>query len=443
MRSNLSVLSVYTMIRLILLSLLLLASRSYAQTDIYVRGSGKLFPVAVPQLCLQSGTSTAVRDIPRILARDLDLSGYFQVLNPESFIETPGKCGAPEALAYSDWSVIGAEGLVRGTVDEVGGQLVVKLYLHDVARQKIVLGKEYSGDATHLSTIAHKFANEIMKFFTGEAGVFGTKIAYSSKIGRFKELFVMDMDGDNIRQLTNDKGLALSASWSPNGDEIIFTSYRSRIPELFSIKTLTRKLTQITRGEAMEIGGNLSADASSILLSVSKGRESDIVLLNRDGTVSQVLTPSNGAIDVSPRYSPDYSKVVFCSNRSGGPQIYIMDADGSNPRRISFVSSNYCTSPAWSPKGDKIAFVCRADRGHHLFVSNSDGSQPVQLSSSGTNEDPDWSPDGRYLVFSSTLWNGVSNLTLMRADGGSIRQLTNSRLGDFDPSWSTLSVLDN
>ena len=151
------------------------------------------------------------------------------------------------------------------------------------------------------------------------------------------------------------------------------------------------------------------------------------------------LTPSAGTINVSPAWSPDHSQILFVSNRGGGPQIYLMDSAGDAPHRISYTSSNYCTSPAWSPKGDKVAFVCRADRGHQLFIANPDGSGAEQLTSLGSNEDPDWSPDGRYIVFATTFGKGpVFNLALMRADGSGIRQLTNSRGGDTDPAWSPM-----
>lgn len=420
---------------LTLVALLLLPMNSVAQTDIYVRGAQKLFPIAIPQLCVQQGVSNAHTEIPRVIARDLELSGYFEVLNPNSYIESPGKCAAPDGLAYSDWSVIGAEGLVRGVITVRDGTVRAQLFLHDVQRQTAVLGKEYEGDLNQASKIAHRFANEIMKFFTGETGVFGTQIAYSSRVGRFKELFVMDMDGSNVRQLTNDKGLAVSSSWDPSGQRLVYTSYRNRVPDLFLIDTTSRGIQQLTRGEALELGAQFSRQGGKILASRVQGGGSSIVLLNGDGTIAQKLTETSG-IDVSPEWSPDNSQIVFVSNRGGGPQIYTMGSDGSNPKRISFVASNYCTSPAWSPRNNKIAFVCRADAGFQLFVVNSDGSDAQQLTSYGSNEDPDWSPDGRYLVFASTFGKkGPFGLALMRADGSNMRQLTNSRGGDFEPTW--------
>ncbi len=429
----------FTISRLLSGILLVLPSVVLAQTDIYVRGSGRLFPIAIPQLCIESGNSSVGKEIPKIIARDLDLSGYFEVVNANSYVETPGKCVGAGGFAYSDWSVIGAEGLVRGVVSSTGGSLKIQMYLHDVAKQQMVLGKEYVGDESQSSKIAHRFANEIMKFFTGETGVFGTQIAFSSRVGRFKELYVMDMDGSNVRQLTQDRSLAVSASWNRMGKTLLYTSYRSRMPELFSLNVDSRKTSQITEGPALELGARYSHDNSRVIGSVTEGRDSDIVLFDSSGKVVKRLTPPNGAIDVSPDWSPDDSQVVFCSNRSGGPQIYIMDANGANPHRISFVNSSYCTSPRWSPKGDQIAFVCRADIGFQMFVMAPDGSNALQLTSGGDNEDPDWSPDGRYLVFSTTFGRGGPfNLALMKSDGSNTKQLTNSRGGDFQPSWGPL-----
>ncbi len=409
---------------------------SHAQTDIYIRGAGRLIPLGIPQLCAVDGAGEESKIIPETMRRDLDLSGFFEILNPSSYIESAGKCAPQEATAYSDWSVLNIEGLIKGQVTLMGAKARVQMYLHDVQKQSVVLAKEYEGDATQVTAMAHRFANEVMKFYTGEAGVFGTQIAFSSRIGRFKELFVMDMDGSNIRQLTNDRGLALSPAWDPSGSKLVYTSYRARVPDLFLMEVANRAAKQITRTSEMEVGAHFMPSGTQIITSRTEGMDSDILILNSDGTVSRRITAPNRAIDVSPFPSPDGSSVVFCSNRGGGPQIYTMGTDGSAPKRVSFVSSNYCTSPSWSPKGDKIAFVCRADGNFQIFVSDQDGANPIQLTSAGSNEDPEWSPDGRYLVFASTYWGPNFSLGIMRSDGSSVKRITTARGGDFEPTWS-------
>jgi TolB protein len=414
-----------------------LVQSAWAQTDLYVRGAGKLIPLALPQLCAAGESAAPGGDIPKTMAKDLDISGFFEILNSQGFIESAGKCGAQEATAYSDWSVVGAEGLIKGEARVVDGRVKAQLYLHDVQKQTIVLAKEYEGDASQARSIAHRFANEVLKYYTGEYGPFGSQIAFSSRVGRFKELFVMDMDGSNIRQLTNERGLAISSAWDPSGTKLVYTSYRNRVPDLFVIDVPTKAARQLTRTSELEIGAHYLSP-SQLLVSRTEGSDSDIVMLNADGGLARRLTPPNRAIDVSPVPSPDGSEVLFCSNRGGGPQIYRMGIGGGNAQRVSFVTSNYCTSPAWSPKGDKIAFVCRADGNFQLFVSDRDGQNAVQLTSSGSSEDPEFSPDGRFLTFSTTYFGGPYSIAIMRTDGSSIKQITTSRGGDFEPAWGPL-----
>ena len=422
---------------LIIITALFFVFNLSAQTRLSVEGSGKLYQIAIPQPCAVNGDTENALQISRIISRDLELSGYFEVLNPEAFIESPGKCGDPKQFAWSDWSVLGVDGLVRGQILSNAGNIKVQLYLFDVQLQKLELAKEYSGSEDHLRPIAHRFANEIMKFFTGEFGPFGTKIAFSGKVGRFKEIFVMDLDGHDLRQLTKESSLAQSVSWNRAGSELVFANFRNRQPDMFKISLSGGSPKRITNSQAMELSPKFASDSESFLASISTGQKSDIVMINEDGKTTRNLTSNYAYIDVSPEWSPDYSRIAFVSNRGGGPQIYVMNADGSNPQRISYVSSNYCTSPAWSPKGDKIAFVCRSENRHNIFISSADGNSPVQLTAAGSNEDPSWSPDGRYLVFATNFdRDPVYNLAIIRADGSNLQQITHQRVGSQDPSWS-------
>ena len=250
----------------------------------------------------------------------------------------------------------------------------------------------------------------------------------------------MDMDGGNLRQLTDEKGLAMSSSWSPDGKKLGL----HLLQEANSRFILDRCLFLVGRADLLmesisKLELSLIRAGDRLLLARSRGGDSDLVLMDQRGQVLRALTRSNGAIDVSPSWSPDNARVAFCSNRAGSPQIYTMNADGSGVRRISYVTSNYCTSPAWSPKGDKIAFVCRAERGFHLFVADSDGSNPIQLTSYGSNEDPTWAPNGEYLAFATTFGKGSTfQIAMIRPDGGNMRQLTFSRTDDTQPSWGPL-----
>ncbi len=409
---------------------------SYAATDITIQGAGKRFPIAIASLCNQ--TSNKLEPEKTIIS-NLDISGFFNVLDPNTYIESKGKCDN-NSFSYSDWSVIGAEGLVKGEAVQDGSQIKIKMYLHDVAKQGVVIAKEYViSNASGISKVANRFSNVILEYFTGSSGFFGSTIAFSGRVGRFKELFLMDANGTNVRQITNDRGLVLSTSWSPNGQEVVYTSYKNRAPDLFRYSFSNRRIWQLTTGNSLEIGGQFTPDGNNILFSRTRGAGADLILMNKNGGIIRKVLAEAGIINVSPSWSPDAGAIVFCSNRGGGPQIYKMGSDGSGLKRISFVSSNYCTSPAWSPNGDKIAYICRAEGQFQIFVSDVDGSNAQQLTTYGNNEDPSWSPDGRYLIFASTFGSSkIFNLAMIKSDGTNLKQLTFSNTGYMDPSWGPI-----
>ena len=73
---------------------------------------------------------------------------------------------------YSDWSVLGVEGVVKGHVRGERGRLQVQLFLHDVQKQVVVLAKQYEGSWDQLQDMGHRFANEVVRHYTGLPGVF-------------------------------------------------------------------------------------------------------------------------------------------------------------------------------------------------------------------------------------------------------------------------------
>lgn len=420
---------------------LVISSSGFAQTRIQVKGAGSKYPISMPTMCNQdddSGVDNITKNIPAIVLRALDYSGYFSVIKSNQYLETPGKCG--QDFAYSDWSIINSDALIKGSVLDDGVGVTVRLFLHDVPRQTVVMAKEYRGSSDQVTAIAKRFANEVIGYFTGKKGVFGSKIAFSSKIGRFKELFVVNMDGTELTQLTYDKALALSPSFSPRGSYLTFTSYRNRVPDIFEYDFSNASFRQVTRSKSLEIGAKYTENDKALIASVSHGRESDLALFNRDGKIINFITRNNGILEVSPVLSPNQKQIAFVANRSGGPQVYTMEVNGENVKRISYVNSKYCTSPDWSKATNKLAFVCRADGGFQIFTSDADGKNPFQVTSIASNEDPSFSPDGRHLVFATTYWQGSrSSLAMVQVDGSNLKRLTVSRSGDTDPDWGPVS----
>ena len=417
---------------------------SEAQTTIVVSKPKEKSSISIPNPCFFGITSGASAAVAQTISKDLEISGLFDVKNPESYIANRELCVSGFVEDYSDWRLIKSDWLVRGAVSRDQRGVDVKLYLHDITSGRQVLGKEYHGTERDLPSMTHRFSNAVLKFITGEEGPFGSKIAFVSRVGRFKEIFTMDIDGTNIRQMTREKGLALSPSWNYNGDLILYTSYQRRVPDLFVLPFPMGPARGLTRSPALEIGGKFAPDGQHIISSVSGvGKGSDLAIFDRVGRVQKIIGAGNGSIDISPSFSPDGQEIVFCSDRSGSPQIYRAALGGGEAHRVSFVNSSYCTSPDWSHKGDKIAYVCRMNGSFQLFVSLADGSQSSQITESGNNEDPSFSPDGKYLAFASTFGKRVGfDIAVLRlADkfqNSTVNQITFNPADDTDPSWGPI-----
>lgn len=423
-----------------ILASLLFANSATGQVRGLIVGQGVTrYPIAVsPLKNLGSGIDNAKlsEGIADAIVYDLDLSGWFRVLDRSAYIEHPQRSGINlGAFDFGDWSVLGAEGLVKGGFSIQGDEITVELRLFDVFQKKEVVGKRYVGRAKDFRRIAHKFADEIIFQFTGVPGVFNTRIAYvSTSGGRFKEIHIAHLDGSEKYQVTNNHTINLSPSWTPDGRSILYTSYKDRNPSLYLFDLYRGSDIKFSSRTGLNLGGKWSPDGQTVAVSLERGGNTDIYLLDRAGKLIRRLTDDPG-IEVSPSWSPDGQHLVFVSDRSGTPQLYIFELASGKTRRLTY-SGGYNTAPAWSPKGDRIAYIGRVGGRFAIFSIPVDGGEPQMLtSSSADSEDPSWSPDGRFIVFSSNR-AGRYHLYIMQSGGENQRRLTGSGGDDTKPSWS-------
>ena len=393
------------------------------------------YPIAVSPLKSSAGAEGAAAAFADIVAKDLDLSGLFKVIDRGAYIEDPQRSGVTaDTIDFRDWSTIGAQALVKGSIERDGEGLVVEARLFDVVEGRQIGGKRYRAGDDELRRIAHRFADEIMQILTGERGPFESRIAFASRRrGRLKEIYTMSLDAGDLRAVTRDGSIALAPSWSPDGRSLLFTSFASGNPSLFT-SDLGGEKRLLSSRRGLNLGGRWAPGGRAIAVALESGGATDIALLDPNGQIMHFVTKDR-SIDVSPSWSPDGQSIVFCSDRDGGPQIYVVGAQGGTPRRVTFEGS-YNTSPAWSPKGDRIAYASRiGGRFQVLTVGLGGGDLKKITATRGDNEDPSWSPDGRYLIFSSTR-DGSGAIYFSDAAGTHQTRLTPSGGDDSSPAWS-------
>lgn len=414
----------------------------YSQVKGTIVGPGaERYPIAISLLQnLGSGADAGKvsEGIADVMIRDLELSGWFRVLDRSAYIEDAQKSGITLGnFDFRDWSVIGAEGLVKGGFSLEGEELTVELRLFDVYQARQIVGKKYTGKAKDFRRIAHKFADEIIFQFTGVPGVFNTRIAYVSTAGgRFKQVYVSHLDGTEKVQVTKDPTINLFPSWSPDGQAVFYSTYgyREHAPGLYLFNLFSGKETKFLTGGSLNLGGKWSPDGRFVAMPLERQGNVDIYLLDPAGKIVRRLT-EDAAIDVSPAWSPEGDRLAFVSSRSGSPQIYVLELASGKSRRLTY-SGGYNTSPTWSPTGDKIAYTGRVAGRFQIFTIDVQGGEPRQLTaSSGDNEDASWSPDGRFIAFTSSR-RGRYQIYIMQANGENQERLTASGGDDTNPSWS-------
>ena len=397
-----------------------------AQAKVYIDITSPAFtrlPIAVQEFSGPYG-----REIAEIIRHDLDFTGLFTHADEKTYLEN-----ASQPFNPKNWALLGVEAVVKGSVRE-GKELIVVASCYDVFQGKEIFKKEYRAEKHLIRPLSHSIANDVYFSLTGEPGIFRSRIAYVAEEKGERALHIMDWDGNRATKTGLTAHILISPRWSRDGAKIAYAAEKNRQWGIYILDFPSMKADRVFSSHGTNISADFTSDGVELIFSSSKDGTPDIYSLNLRNSKLKKLTSSYG-IDVSPAVSPDSRNIAFVSDRGGSPQIYVMRMDGTDMRRITFEGS-YNTSPSWSPKGDKIVFAGRRGT-NQIFIVNPDGSGLSQLTSHGNNEDPSFSPDGRYITFSSDR-EGGKGIYIMRANGENQKRITPRNIRASGPRWSPL-----
>ncbi len=399
-----------------------------------VQGESRKIPLLVFEIANGTGSGKLTGLTLEVLQADLRRTQIFEVLDPRKLDVPYVSLTEPPQPVLKRAGTFGATGAVWVSLQKKGNELVLSGRLYDAASGMKMAGKEYFGNEETLRRMVHSFADEIVSRFTGEKGIARTRIAFVSDKTKFKELYVMDYDGQNQRKVTADRSICLSPAWSPDGKILAYVSYRDRNPDLYGLNMETGKRWKISGSEGLNISPAWSPNGKRLAAALSKDGSAEVYLMDQNGGELERLT--YGAWDnVSPSWAPNGREIAFTSGRAGTPQIYIMNSDGTDVRRVTF-EGGYNASPHWSSRGDRLVFVSQMRGLFKIATVNPDGSDlRIITSGPGNDENPSWSPSGRQIVFSSNR-SGRSGIYIMNADGSGLERLTPDDANYSSPAWS-------
>ena len=396
-------------------------------------------PVALALPALGSVTADArieATEMSRIVFDDISFASAFKIVDPAKY---PLAVKAAETTdAFYGWGSIGADIAITGMVAKQKGELVVEIQIRAVREKEVLFETQYGAERASSRELAHYVADSILQKF-GIAGIASTDIAFASDRNEpgegHKAIYVTDYDGHDQRQGTQNHHLDFQPRYIPDGSTMSFISYpKKNQPPVLAIMNHGT----VFDGPGMIFSASWSPDSTEIAFAATRDEpgNAEIYVMRRDGSRIRRLT-HHPSIDVSPTWSPTGRQIAFTSNRTGSPQIYTMDAEGLNLERVSMKGS-YNSEPAWSPlEGlNEIAYASRVSGAVFDIVVHSLVTNEIRVltSNQGLNESPQWSPNGRHLVFSSTR-TGMPQVFTMNRDGSNPTQITFEGQ-NTTPSWS-------
>lgn len=261
----------------------------------------------------------------------------------------------------------------------------------------------------------------------------GSTIVYVSKVEEKNQIFTMNSDGSNKKQITNIDYSNYYPFFSPDDSKIVFMSVINDKTVICVIDQNGANYKCLTDKKEENMDPFWSPDGTKLIFSSSKDGNNEIYIMDANGDNWERLT-HHAASDQSPSISPDGKHVVFVSNRDGNTELYIMEITGYNVRRLT-TDPRSDRVPRWSFDGKKIIWYAReyssvagsgknSWKGAEIYEINIDGSGRKQLTQNlFRDQGPVYSPDGNKILFSSRR-TGTHEVFMMDKDGTNTRQLT-------------------
>lgn len=338
----------------------------------------------------------------------------------------------------TDWNRIGADFAILGIYESSGNSLKLELRLFDVSSDRMILGKSYSGKRTQQNDILYRFCDNVIEDLTGSKGLATTQIAFVSqdKNTTKQEVFVSDILGRDIRQVTRHRNLVVSPRFVPGGNFLTYTSYHAGNQNLYITDLRQNKTTRVlSRRSGMNLAPGWFPDAQHMLLTLSYQGNPDLYLLDKSGKILKQLT-KNGGINVSATISPSGQHAVFVSDRSGSPQLYHMDLQTGRTQRFTYIGTENA-EPDWHPTENLIVYSSLRDGVYQIFTQPPDRSvEPRQLTTElSHHESPAWSPDGNQIIFSKQDGREHAIYGMMK-DGAFQRRVLSHPGSQSYPRWA-------
>ena len=403
---------------------------SFGWGEVYITVTGastKRAQLALGKLHLLSGAGAGrvATSMENQLRENIYYMGLFDLIPRSAFsqMDTPGQL---DRVKHDDWNVLGATFVLKLGLRVVGQQLSLEASLFDIPGQKRVFGTRFQHSVDQHERVIHALSEEILKHLTGEKGLFFSRIAMVCRVP--------------------------ASRGRPAGKE------------LFVVGADGNNLIRLTADQTITLSPAWSPDGKSIIYTqfdMIRGRQMGTVLkLHRLSTGKREILSARDGMNSGGSWSPDGKKIAMTLSFNGRPELYLVSADGGEPQPLSrsiqwrrlagegfqpsIAGLLFDVEPDWSPDGNRIVFSS-ARTGHPMiYIVDVATRVATQLTFAGQyNATPAWSPRGDKIVFAAQR-TGEGNFDLygIDPDGNNLQRLTSGdnpsgkRFNNESPSWA-------
>jgi len=335
--------------------------------------------------------------------------------------------------------------VIEPTVE--GKKMSVKVYDLDAMTEVKLGGIELQGTLSTDRRLIHELADAIHEELFGVKGIASTKILYTDKKGETAEVWGIDYDGHEPRQLTNQNTLCVTPSFIPprqgmRSRNYFYVCYKTGQPKIFH--------ANINGGNGQRVA---TLRGNQLMPQLSRQRDQLVFISDAAGNPDVFLhqfDPNNGVIgkprqiysvpfatQASPVFSPDGKKIAFVSNKDGRPKLYMMEIPKPGQTlkdihpQLVVKQNRSCTAPSWSPDGTKIAYTSKVEGVRQIWVIDLTTGLDKQVTRGpGNKENPTWAPNSLHLAYNDPYNIYILNLHQLRPV-----QLTSGQSEKKFPSW--------
>jgi serine/threonine protein kinase/Tol biopolymer transport system component len=280
------------------------------------------------------------------------------------------------------------------------------------------------------------------------------QVVFASTRSGIPQLYLVKADGTDLTQLTIMENGACQPTWSPDGMQLVFISpclgradfFESIYNEssLYLINVDGSGLKQLTPSPGSDFEPAWSPDGTRIAFTSVRGGFRQIYSLDVESLEVTLLTNTTDAIESSqPSWSPDGTKIAYLVKRVGAYQVWSMNEDGQEGVQLAHSGQDYWDYlPNWSPDGRTVFFNQRMPGAFRPWLMQLDyedlDQDPRRMNFITPIEDVSFSPDGYWLAFEGMDGEGNRDIYFITVAGSGRTRLTNDPKIDFDPAWRPL-----